>query len=93
MKISPFRRTGKTSRRRKVTRLKPKVRWDRLGLQEPASTATSLSMADIRREISSMMRQGLERGRGSRSHANAAPSHSEAEGRMSIRKRRRGATE
>lgn len=93
MKISSFRRTGKTSRRRKVTRLKHKVRWEQLGLQEPASTATSLSIADIRREISSMASQGPERGLGSRSHTNDAHNLSEAEGRMSIRKRRRGATE
>ena len=93
MKVSLVRRTGKTFRRRKGTRAKPKIRWDRLGLQEPARTATTLSMADIRREIISMARRGLGPDSYSRSNAKDQRSQSEAEGRMSLPKRRRGATE
>ncbi len=93
MKIPPIRRTGKTSRKVNRTRLKPKIRWDRLGLQDPVKVAPTQSMADIRREIISMASRGLGPDTYSRSTTNDAQSLSAAEGRMSLRKRRRGATE
>ncbi len=90
MKITPFRRTGKTARKRKGTRGIPKIRWERLGLQEPTSTAGTRSMTDIRREISSMASRGLEPGIASHSRTNNVDSGPGTKGRQSLRKRRRG---
>ncbi len=93
MKFSPFQRTSKTSHKRKTTRLKPKIRWDRLGLQDPMNADSTPSMADIRREIISMASRGLGPDTQSRSNTNTAHGRLEVTGRMSLRKRQRGATE
>jgi hypothetical protein len=48
-----------TSRKRKRTVLKTKLRWDLLGLQDPAHAASTRSMEAIRRQIISAASQGL----------------------------------
>lgn len=94
MKTStPFWGTGKTSRKRKRTVSKTKIRWDLLGLQDPARTASTPSIEDIRCEIISLASRGLGQGAGSRSDVKDSSSRSGARATSSTRKRRRGATE
>ena len=49
----------KAPHRRKRAILRTKVRWEVLGLQEPAPTSSSMSIEDIRRQITSAASQGL----------------------------------
>lgn len=49
----------KAPHRRKRAILRTKVRWDVLGLQEPAQTSSTMSIEDIRRQITSAASQGL----------------------------------
>ena len=83
--IPPNWPTGKPSWKRK--RPLVKIRWDRLGLQEPACAAPTPSMADIRREITSLASRGLEPGTASRSPATDANGGSGAKGKQPLRKR------
>lgn len=88
MKISSSWGSGKTSRKRKRTVLRTKIRWDVLGLQDPARMGATQSMEDIRSQIISMASQGL--GAHSRPGKKDAPAQSAADATASARKRRRG---
>ncbi|HMS86616.1 MAG TPA: hypothetical protein PKD12_23565 [Nitrospira sp.] len=46
------------NRRRRVV-LRTKVRWDKLGLQEPIGSTSAPSIDDLRRQITSAASQGL----------------------------------
>ena len=94
MKTStPFWGTGKTSRKRKRTVRKTKIRWHLLGLQDPAHTALRPSIEDIRYEVISMASRGLGQGARSRSDVKDASRGSGTRAIPSTHKRRRGATE
>jgi hypothetical protein len=54
--------------RRKQAILRTKVRWERLGLEDPAQSPSALSIEDIRRQITSAASQGLSPDTVSRSH-------------------------
>jgi hypothetical protein len=49
----------KASHRRKRIVLRTKVRWEILGLQDPAQSSSSPSIEDIRRQVSSAASWGL----------------------------------
>ncbi len=49
----------KSPHRRKRAILRTKVRWEMLGLQDPAQSSSALSIEDIRRQITSAASQGL----------------------------------
>ena len=49
----------KAPHRRKRAILRTKVRWEMLGLQDPAQSSSTLSIEDIRRQITSAASQGL----------------------------------
>lgn len=91
MKISTSWGAGKTSRKRKRTVLRTKIRWDVLGLQDPERMAATPSMEDIRSQIISMASQGLEAH--SRSGQKDAPRQSSTDATASTRKRRRSAAQ
>ncbi len=58
----------KAPHRRKQATLRTKVRWERLGLEDPAQSPAALSIDDIRRQITSAASQGLSPDTVSRSH-------------------------
>jgi len=88
VKISSSWGSGKTSRKRKRTVLRTKIRWDVLGLQDPGRIEAAPSMEDIRSQIISMASQGL--GAHSRSGQKTVPAQSAAGVTASTRKRKRG---
>ena len=49
----------KAPHRRKRAILRTKVRWEMLGLQDPAQLSSAPSIEDIRRQITSAASQGL----------------------------------
>lgn len=61
----------KALHRRKRAILRTKVRWEMLGLQDPAQSASAPSIEDIRRQITSAASQGLSPDTVSRSHEKA----------------------
>jgi hypothetical protein len=93
MKMSLGWKVGRAARKRILPSSKPKIRWDVLGLQDPAEAVSSVSMEDIRRQVSSLASRGFGAGTRSRS----VPKDSEPvvthEPILQERKRRRGATE
>lgn len=93
MKISTSWGSSKTSRKGRRTVLKTKIRWERLGLQNPDLTGPSLSIEDIRRQVTVMASRGLGPGTRSRSAAKIQPEQAGPDTPASPRKRRRGATE
>ena len=80
--------SSKTSRKGRRTVMKTKIRWELLGLQDPADQ-NAQSIEDIRRQVSSLASRGLGSGTRSRSKADNTTEPSE----QSAGKRRRGATE
>lgn len=93
MKISMSWRGNQKTRKEKRLRHKPKIRWQQLGLTDPADATSSVSMDEIRRQVVMLSSRGL--GQGARSYqapptAPAAGTNSHKEGG---RTRRRGATE
>jgi hypothetical protein len=93
MKISTVWGANKAARKRKRTVRKAKIRWDRLGLQDPAFEGPAASMEDIRRQVTSLASRGLGPGTRSRSATKDSPAHSASDVTAPSRKRRRGATE
>jgi len=93
MKMSTVWGANKAVRKRKRTVLKPKIRWDVLGLQDPQTEGPSVSMEDIRRQVTSLASRGFGSGTRSRSGAKNSPDHAASNVTTPIRKRRRGATE
>lgn len=81
------------ARKRKRTVRKAKIRWDRLGLQDPALESPSQSMEDIRRQVTTLASHGFGAETRSRSGTKGSPKHSASDVTASSRKRRRGATE
>lgn len=80
------------SKNKRVVR-KPKIRWQALGLADPAGKQAALSMDEIRREVATLSSRGF--GQGARSRAITQDSQG-ADGCGSsdaTKKRRRGATE
>jgi len=59
----------KAPHRRKQAALRTKVRWEKLGLEDPSQSSSALSIDDIRRQITSAASQGLSPDTISRSHA------------------------
>jgi hypothetical protein len=93
MKISLGWKVGKAARKRVLPSSKPKIRWAVLGLQDPAEEASSLSMEDIRRQVSSLASRGFGAGTRSRSVSKDSEPLETHEPSLQERKRRRGATE
>jgi hypothetical protein len=93
MKMSTVWGANKAGRKRKRTVLKPKIRWDVLGLQDPQIEGPSVSMEDIRRQVTSLASRGLGPGTRSRSGAKNSADHVTSNVTTPIRKPRRGATE
>lgn len=58
----------KAPHRRKQATLRTKVRWEKLGLEDPSQSPSALSIDDIRRQITSAASQGLSQDTISRSH-------------------------
>lgn len=83
--------TGKTSRKRKRTTLKTKIRWDVIGLQDPELLTTTPSMEDIRSQIISMASHELESH--VRSRQKDAARQPSTDAAASLRKRRRSAAQ
>lgn len=80
------------NKRKRVTR-KPKIRWQVLGLADPAERFASLTLEEIRREVATLSSRGF--GQGARSRTTppgptGADRHAATAGGL---KRRRGATE
>ncbi len=72
---------------------KPKIRWQALGLADPADKQAALSMDEIRREVATLSSRGFGQGVRSRTTAQelrTADRNGPSEG---AKKRRRGATE
>ncbi len=84
---------NKAARKRKRTVRKAKIRWDVLGLQDPALEGPSPSMEDIRRQVTSLASRGLGPGTRSRSGTKDSRAHAVSDAAVPSRKRRRGATE
>jgi hypothetical protein len=62
---------SKSLHRRKRVVLRTKVRWEMLGLQDPARSSAEPSIEDIRRQITSAASQGLSPDTVSRSQQRA----------------------
>ncbi len=81
----------KASHRRKRAIRRTKVRWDLLGLQDPERTPSTMSIEDIRRQITSAASQGLSPDTLSRSRQQDG--RAKPRSKVSVSTRRRGATE
>ncbi len=79
----------KATHRRKRALLRTKVRWDVLGLQDPAQTTSRLTIEDLRRQIISASSEGLSPDTLSRSHAK--DTHPKPRSKASASSRRQGA--
>ena len=93
MKISMNWPGNRPTHKKKRARHKPKIRWQLLGLTDPAEEDTSVSMDEIRRQVVIMSHRGIGQGARSRPDVRNAPIdgvHDQADPK---RKRRRGATE
>lgn len=78
---------AKASHRRKRVVLRTKVRWEVLGLQDPAQSPSSLSIEDLRRQISSAASSGLSSDTLSRSRQTDVRSKSRPKAAAANRKR------
>lgn len=93
MKMSMSWRSNKQLEKKKRVRSKPKIRWQQLGLSDPAEKQTAMSIDEIRRQVLMLSSRGLGQGvrarpNAQRAEVNAIDDHAEPG-----RKRRRGATE
>jgi hypothetical protein len=93
MKISTVWKGRKTGKKKNRAVLKPKIRWQLLGLTDPKLTEQSSSIETIRREVSSLASSGF--GPATRSRVTAQESKSQGRNNRPAesRPRRRGATE
>ena len=93
VKITTNWRGGKKVDRIKRVRRKPKIRWQYLGLSDPADVRPGPSMDEIRREVLTLSSRGLGHGVRARSVVPNGPamggSHTGTSGTI----KRRGATE
>lgn len=72
---------------------KPKIRWQALGLADPADKHATLSMDEIRREVATLSSRGFGQGARSRTAAQDPPNADRHGASDGTKKRRRGATE
>jgi len=93
MNMSSVWGANKAARKRKRSVRKAKIRWDVLGLQDPALDGPTTSMEDIRRQVTSLASRGLGPGTRSRSGAKDSAAHAVSGVTAPSRKQRRGATE
>lgn len=93
MKISTSWGRGKLARRRTRNVLNTKIRWNLLGLQDPALVESTPSIEDIRREIISLASGDWERAQVRIPTRRIRSAKSDADATTLNRKRRRGATE
>ncbi len=87
-----WRGNRKTDRGKRV-REKPKIRWQYLGLKDPAEESQSPSMAEIRRQVVTLSSRGLGQAARSRPIAPSRPANGESTHGDPGRTKRRGATE
>ena len=73
--------------RRKPAALRTKVRWEKLGLEDPSQSSSALSIDDIRRQITSAASQGLSPDTISRSHPKPGQPKTGAKTLVATRKR------
>jgi len=93
MKITmTWRGHGKTDRGKRV-REKPKIRWQYLGLKDPAEESPAPSMDEIRRQAVTLSSRGLGQAVRSRPVASIGPANGPNNHREPGRAKRRGATE
>jgi hypothetical protein len=59
MKITTSWRGNKKARKSVRTRQKPKIRWEHLGLTDPADESATPSIEEIRRQVVSLSARGL----------------------------------
>ncbi len=93
MKLTVMWRVNKHARKKKRVKHKPKIRWQQLGLAEPAEVQPSLSMDEVRRQVVMMSSEGLGQGARSRPRGRSVGSQGSDADASPNRKRRRGATE
>ncbi|WP_455388072.1 hypothetical protein [Petrachloros mirabilis] len=86
MNISSSWGSSKTSRKGRRTVTKTKIRWDVLGLQDPARGNPATSIEEIRRQVTSMASHGLDPGTRSRSALSSRPNHSAPKASAPIKK-------
>lgn len=91
MKLSTGWRADKTRKNRAQATRKPKIRWEVLGLPTPLDPSLTLSMEDIREQVSNMASRGFGQGTRSRTAEREAKTTSHVPAPTA--KRRRGATE
>lgn len=77
----------KSLHRRKRVVLRTKVRWEMLGLQDPSRSSSTLSIEDIRRQITSAASQGLSQDTVSRSQQREGRPKPKSKGAVATRKR------
>ena len=93
MKITTlWRRNKHTKKKKRITR-KPKIAWQQLGLKDPTTEGTPVSIDEIRRQVIQMSSRGFGQGTRSRSRAEDTQSAGASTHVDPSRKRRRGATE
>ena len=93
MNLSSGWKNRRAGKKKKKSVLKPKIRWQLLGLTDPNSVDTTSSIEAIRREVSSLASHGF----GPDTRLRLAAQESKSLGRNhksgANRSRRRGATE
>lgn len=93
MKISTVWKGRKPGKKKNRAVLKPKIRWQLLGLTDPKLTEQSSSIETIRREVSSLASSGFGPATRSRTTAQESKSQGRNPRTSDSRARRRGATE
>lgn len=93
MKISTAWKGRKTGKKKNRAVLKPKIRWQLLGLTDPKLTDHSTSIETIRKEVSSLASSGFGPATRIRTTAQESKSKGRNHRTSESRPRRRGATE
>ena len=93
MKISTEWKGRKPGKKKNRAVLKPKIRWQLLGLTDPKLTEQSSSIETIRREVSTLASSGFGPATRSRTTAQDSKSKGRNPRTAESRPRRRGATE
>ncbi len=78
MKITSVWRGNKSSRKKKRTVPKLRIRWNQLGLMDPAIESHEASMEEIRREVTALASLGFgaeTRARSAQAQAHGAGAH------------------
>ncbi len=93
MKINTMWRSNKSTQKAKRVRHKPKIRWQQLGLTDPAEDNPSISMDEIRRQVLMASSRGLGQGARSSTEVKSGGVNGRNNSAEPGHKRRRGATE